>query len=105
MGRDSIRLSYQALQLLSAFLDARSAELTGADLIRRTALMSGTVYPILLRFEELGLLRSRWEDQEPQHLKRPRRRLYTLTAKGASVARKALARLSPPWVLKPALGS
>jgi PadR family transcriptional regulator, regulatory protein PadR len=47
----------------------------------------GTLYKALGRLEELGLLRSRWE--EPVAEGRPRRRLYELTVDGAYVAGKA----------------
>ena len=48
----------------------------------------GTLYKALGRLEELGLLASRWEDAAGVE-GRPRRRLYTLTGKGAEVARLA----------------
>ena len=47
----------------------------------------GTLYKALGRLEELGLLRSRWED--PVTEGRPRRRLYELTVEGAYVAGQA----------------
>ena len=43
-------------------------------------LPEGTVYPALHRLEEAGLLRSHWAEQEGR-----RRRLYELTADGATV--------------------
>ena len=49
----------------------------------------GTLYKALARLEELGLLRSRWED--PVAEGRPRRRLYELTVDGAYVAGQARA--------------
>ena len=51
-------------------------------------LPEGTVYPALHRLEEAGLLRSHWADQAGR-----RRRLYELTARGAS----ALAALQGEW--------
>lgn len=50
----------------------------------------GTLYKALGRLEEFGLLASAWEDSEAAQ-GRPRRRLYELTEKGASVAEQALA--------------
>jgi PadR family transcriptional regulator PadR len=44
------------------------------------ALPEGTVYPALHRLEEDGLLRSYWAEQEGR-----RRRLYEITANGATV--------------------
>lgn len=60
----------------------------GFEIMDFTGLASGTVYPILRRFEELGLATSHWEDSQQAHPeRRPRRRYYELTADG----RKALA--------------
>jgi len=91
---DKIRLSHQSLRVLRVFLDALSenvrAELAGADLMRATRLSSGTLYPILLRFERQELLKSRWEKERPEVLGRPRRRFYRLTKAGVKVAHDAL---------------
>lgn len=85
-----LRLSHQGLRILSAFIARPLRELSGADLIRETKLASGTLYPILLRFEEAGLLESHWEAGDPRELGRPRRRFYRVTAAGQRVAKQAL---------------
>ncbi len=65
----------------------------GFDILDATALASGTVYPILRRLEDAGLVRSRWEPvQRARDEGRPPRRYYELTGSGAEVAREALAR-------------
>jgi len=101
----SVRLSQQSLRILRVFLEALDenvrAELAGADIMRSANVSSGTLYPILLRFEKAGLLESRWEDEEPEELGRPRRRFYRMTQAGAKVAHEALAELSAPFA-KPA---
>lgn len=52
----------------------------------------GTLYRALGRMEQMGLLKSRWEDPEiPARENRPGRRLYRLTATGESAAREAVA--------------
>jgi PadR family transcriptional regulator PadR len=56
----------------------------GYDLSRETGLASGTLYPILGRLTDRGLLETRWEDDPPEG--RPRRHLYRLTALGATRA-------------------
>ena len=56
----------------------------GYDIARRTGLASGTLYPILGRLSDGGLLETRWEDDPPEG--RPRRHLYRLTAAGAALA-------------------
>jgi DNA-binding PadR family transcriptional regulator len=93
-----VRLSHQSLRVLRAFLEAFNedvrAEMAGAELMRLARVSSGTLYPILLRFERAGLLESRWEEEAPESLGRPRRRFYRMTQAGAQVAQDALAELS-----------
>ena len=94
------RVSYQGLRVLRVFLvsfsDDVRAELAGAEVMKPAGISSGTLYPILLRFERSGLLESRWEETPPQELGRPRRRFYRLTAHGAQVAHDTLRDLAPP---------
>jgi PadR family transcriptional regulator PadR len=76
------RLTQQSHKVLSAFLNDPTGEFAGADLLDSTRLMSGTLYPILIRLEEAGWLRSRWERVDPSRAGRPRRRLYRITPGG-----------------------
>ena len=82
-----VRLTYPTALVLLA---VREGVRYGFDIIDGTGLRSGTVYPILRRLEDAGLLRSHWE-RESAALKegRPPRRYYTLTGAGALVARDA----------------
>jgi PadR family transcriptional regulator, regulatory protein PadR len=65
----------------------------GFDVIDATGLPSGTVYPILRRLEDAGVLRSRWEREASAHDEgRPPRKYYQVTGSGAGTARDALAR-------------
>ena len=73
--------------------------LSGADIRRRTKLFSGTLYPILLRFEDAGLLSSKWEGGDPRRLGRPRKRLYRVTGEGIRAANAAFNSFRPgDWV-------
>jgi DNA-binding PadR family transcriptional regulator len=96
---DGPRLSFQSLKVLRVFLVAATsdvrAELAGADIMHAATISSGTLYPILLRFERLGILTSQWETGSPAELGRPRRRFYRLTSSGAQFARDSLSDLSP----------
>jgi PadR family transcriptional regulator PadR len=62
----------------------------GYGIARDTGLKSGTLYPVLIRLADRGLVEARWEDEQPAG--RPRRHLYRLTAEGLAVAEGALAR-------------
>lgn len=55
----------------------------GLDIVARTDLPSGTVYPTLGRLRKSGLVKARWEDQRRAEREgRPRRRYYELTPRG-----------------------
>ena len=89
-----LRLSFQTLKVLEAFLDDPTAELAGADVRKRGHHSSGTLYPILLRLESVGWLVSRWENVDPARVGRPRRRLYRVTPTGLRRASEIFASLS-----------
>lgn len=55
-------------------------------------LKEGTLYPVLYRLEEAGLVRGEWED-DSQVRRGPRRRIYRLTEKG----KRDLARRRTDW--------
>ncbi|MCL2788856.1 MAG: PadR family transcriptional regulator [Micrococcales bacterium] len=52
----------------------------GYELLTESGLKSGSLYPILIRLADRGLLEARWED--PVSPGRPPRHLYRLTAAG-----------------------
>jgi PadR family transcriptional regulator, regulatory protein PadR len=86
-----VRMSLQTLRVLEVFLDAPADELSGADVIKRSGIASGTLYPILFRLESAGWFVSRWEDIDPGVAGRPRRRFYRVTPTGLQCASNALA--------------
>lgn len=93
MGRGDVRLSFQTLKALEAFLENPTEELSGADVHKHSGLASGTLYPILLRLESAGWFVSRWEAIDPASAGRPRRRLYRLTRSGLARASSVFASL------------
>jgi PadR family transcriptional regulator PadR len=76
--------SRQTRALLAAFLDRSQMWRHGYDLSNETGLRSGTLYPLLMRLSEQGLLDARWQDAERPGL--PRRHVYRLTARGLVLA-------------------
>lgn len=83
--------------LLRVLLDSPRGELHGYELLKRTGLASGTLYPLLLRLEQAGWIASRWEARERPG-GRPRRRFHRLSPDGAEHARRSLARNpAPVW--------
>ncbi len=88
-----MRLSHSGLLVLKACLDRAPADLYGYELMQVTRLASGTLYPLLLRFEEAGWLRSTWEKVDPGKEGRPRRRMYRITTTGQGAIAKNLGAL------------
>lgn len=78
--------SRQTRALLAALLDRAQTWRHGYDLSKETGLRSGTLYPLLMRLSEQGLLESRW--QEPERPGLPPRHAYRLTASGLALARE-----------------
>jgi PadR family transcriptional regulator PadR len=85
--------SKQTLQLFAAFLEQPLSWRHGYDLSKLTGLKSGTLYPILMRLREQGLLEDRWEESEGAG--RPHRHAYRLTPAGRNFVREALAPPQP----------
>jgi DNA-binding PadR family transcriptional regulator len=82
------RSSPQTLALLAAFLERPRAWRHGYDLSTETELQSGTIYPVLMRLCERGLLDAKWQPSEIAG--RPPRRMYRLTGDGLVFARDEL---------------
>ena len=76
--------SRQTRALLAAFLDRSRLWRHGYDLSKETGLRSGTLYPLLMRLSDQGLLESRWQEAERPGL--PPRHVYRLTAQGLALA-------------------
>ncbi|MBJ7485079.1 helix-turn-helix transcriptional regulator [Brevundimonas sp.] len=74
------KLSPQTLSVLSALAEAGSAWRYGLQISQSTALKSGSLYPILARLNERGLIEGEW--LEPERPGRPPRHAYRLTAEG-----------------------
>jgi DNA-binding PadR family transcriptional regulator len=66
----------------------------GYDLTTETGLKAGSLYPILVRLADRGLLEAAWEDPAPQG--RPARHLYRLTPDGREFAAAAPAPAPAP---------
>ncbi|MGH7082256.1 MAG: PadR family transcriptional regulator [Acetobacteraceae bacterium] len=87
------RCSTQTLSLLAALLERPRSWRHGYELSRESRLKSGTLYPILIRLSDRGLLDSRWEPAEQPG--RPPRHMYRLTAGGLSYAREQRGAATP----------
>jgi DNA-binding PadR family transcriptional regulator len=99
-----MELSKSSAKVLRAFVDDPGEEQYGFGLMRSTRVKSGSLYPILERFERLRWIEGYDESIDEHTEGRPRRRLYRLTALGEREARKAVAEFyrdvghAPAWV-------
>jgi len=67
-------------RILTALAGGPAGWRHGYELLAETGLKSGTLYPILVRLAERGLLDTAWEQEPPPG--RPLRHLYRLTPTG-----------------------
>jgi PadR family transcriptional regulator len=72
--------SAQTIRLLTALGREGRRWRYGYDLGKETGLKSGSLYPILIRLADRGLLETDWENEPPRG--RPPRHLYRLTSAG-----------------------
>ena len=79
-------------RVLRAFLADPAAPRYGYDLMKASGLPSGTLYPMLSRLQEQGVVSSAWEPPGGDGSGRPARRYYFLTDEGIESARQELAR-------------
>lgn len=92
MARTANR-SRQTHLVLAALLERPSAWRHGYDLAKETGLKSGTLYPILIRLAEQGMLAEDWEESDSGG--RPPRHVYRLSAAGVKAARAILETAHP----------
>jgi DNA-binding PadR family transcriptional regulator len=76
--------SPQTQSVLAALSGRPSEWHHGYAVARETGLKSGSLYPILIRLADRGLLEAEWQDEPVPG--RPRRHLYRLTAAGLAAA-------------------
>ena len=102
MGRLPNR-SRQTRLVLAALADAPHQWWHGYDLVRSLGLKSGTLYPLLMRLHEQGLLEAEWRVTDVRG--RPPRHMYRLTGAGVSLAaelsRNSQEPAPPPSSLRP----
>ena len=92
------RPSPQTSALLMALARRPSEWRYGYELGKEVGLEAGTLYPILKRLADRGLLEAGWESEPPAG--RPPRHLYRVTASGERAAAELMA---PPAHAAPRL--
>ena len=84
------RFSPQTSAVLGVLADQPSEWFYGLELSKLTELKSGSLYPILIRLADRGLLQSRW--LEPSEEGRPPRHVYRITSAGLTAFAEAQCR-------------
>ncbi len=89
--------SRQTQLLLAVLLQQPRTWRHGYELAKQTGLKSGTLYPLLARLSEQGLLAARWAESDQPG--KPPRHLYRPTAAGLLLARQQATDSKPGSVL------
>jgi PadR family transcriptional regulator PadR len=97
------KFSEQTLALLAVLIEQPRKWRHGYDLSRDTGIQSGTLYPILMRLFDRGLLESKWE--APSEPGRPPRHIYKLTVSGGALAKEQIALNSKRGPVKNPVGN
>jgi DNA-binding PadR family transcriptional regulator len=94
--------SRQTRRLLAAMLEQPRSWRHGYELAKETGLKSGTLYPLLMRLNDQGLLDACWKESDQPG--KPPRHMYRPTTTGLALAReqRTIASVNPlrPKLLK-----
>lgn len=91
-------ISLQTRTVLSALFAQPQAWRYGYDLSKEIGLKSGTLYPLLIRLADQGLLETEW--REPVQPGKPPRHAYRLTGAGVALAAEREAEMPAPAGLR-----
>jgi len=80
--------SRQTRRLLAAMLEQPRSWRHGYELAKQTGLKSGTLYPLLMRLNDQGLLDACWKESAQPG--KPPRHMYRPTTSGLALAREQL---------------
>ena len=87
---EDLELTPRMADVIRVFLQNPAERRYGFGLMRATGLPSGTLYPILAKFERHGWLTVGTEDIDPKKEGRPPRRFYVITAPAWAAAEEQL---------------
>jgi PadR family transcriptional regulator, regulatory protein PadR len=93
------RPSAQTTAVVLALAETPAAWRYGYELCQQLGLKAGSVYPILMRLADRGLLETTWEREPPAG--RPPRHLYRLSGPGRSLAADLAAPAAPLAATRP----
>ena len=85
-----MNVSGKSLELLLYLATRHHDEFSGYQLGKTLGISSGTLYPLLVKLKQAGMLQDRWENEDPSKLGRPRRRYYKVTGLGVQVTEEKM---------------
>lgn len=91
-------ISVQTRAVLEALSNQPQAWRYGYDLSKETGLKSGTLYPLLMRLHDQGLLEAEW--RQALQPGRPPRHAYRLTAAGTALAAERTVNAAAPGFME-----
>lgn len=104
---EDLDLTPRMADVIKVFLEEPSKPRYGFELMQETGLASGSLYPLLAKFEKARWLAVGKENIDPSAAGRPARRYYRISAAAVPAARCQLAALSaryrPPAAITPRL--
>jgi DNA-binding PadR family transcriptional regulator len=92
-----MRISGKSLEILLFLSNSPHESFAGYPLSKTLGISSGTLYPLLIKLEEAGLLDSQWEDGDPQEIGRPRRRYYKINGQGIAALNEKMRSIYPQF--------
>lgn len=83
-----VRITVPTVKVLRVLLADPKTPIWGLEIVKRTDLLTGTVYPIMDRLETLGWVTAEWEVDNDRN--GPRRRYYRLRPEAVEIAEQTL---------------
>ncbi len=83
-----VRITVPTVKVLRVLLADPKTPIWGLEIVKKTDLLTGTVYPIMDRLETLGWVTSEWEQDNDRN--GPRRRYYKLRPEAVDEAQRTL---------------
>ena len=85
-----VRITVPTVKVLRLLLDEPKTAVWGLEIVKKTGLLTGTVYPIMDRLETLGWVSSEWEPDNDRN--GPRRRYYRIRPEAVEEAERTLSK-------------
>lgn len=88
-----LRVTRNILQLFAIMLRDPTGQHYALELSREARVNVGSIYAILARLEQNGIVTAKFEDIDPVEVGRPPRRYYSFTAEGRRFAQSEISTL------------